>query len=82
MSASPDCPHCGAVVLVYKGGKAKMRTSILVIHKSNGTVESNCPSCRKPLILPLVLSPDTPLVKSQVLPRFGVRLDTQRKKKA
>ena len=57
MTKSLDCPHCGAGVLVYKGGKAKMRTSILVVHKANGEVESNCPSCKKPLILPMTMDP-------------------------
>lgn len=71
-----DCPHCGANVLVFKGLRAKVRTSILVIHKSGG-VETNCPSCRKSIILPLRM--DTDEIRKGSTPQFGVPLDTVRK---
>lgn len=73
------CPYCDVGLFQGKGDKLKMRTRILVVRKSSGCVETNCPSCKKALILPLTFEPERPLEKSEQGPRFGLRLDTRTK---
>lgn len=72
-----NCPHCNAGVLHFKGGKAKLRTNILVVHKS-GVLETNCPSCKKPIELPGTLDMGRPLKKA-ARGRFAVPLDRANK---
>lgn len=71
------CPHCGDPVFRKSGSGAKLkaRTKILVLHKS-GDVETNCPSCGKGILLPLVPSKD-PQLRKAVVPdrRFVVPRD-------
>lgn len=79
MNSAAHCPHCNAGILVVKGGKAKLRTNIIVMHKS-GEVETNCPSCKRSIVLPLSFSPDQPMRKSGASSlRFGVPLDRTNK---
>lgn len=77
MTLPGHCPHCGCGVFVAKSGKAKMRTSILVVHQT-GEVESNCPGCRKAILLPMHADLNTPLKKSKPT-RFVVALDSTNK---
>lgn len=67
------CPHCNAQILLKKGGKAKLRTSMVVLHEG-GDVEINCPSCREPVLLP-VAATDQPIRKAAPGPRYVVPLD-------
>lgn len=67
------CPHCRAQIFATKGEKAKLRTNILVVHKS-GAVETNCPSCKKSILLPMEADLGKPLRKSAGS-RFVVPLD-------
>ncbi len=66
------CPHCGEPVFrsAAGGDKLKARTSILVLHKA-GAVEINCESCRKGVLVPLVLKEDS-LVLRKAEPRLVV----------
>jgi hypothetical protein len=70
-----DCPHCSAPVfrLSEDGSKLKARTRILVLHKSGGSVEINCHSCGRGVILPLALSPGDFQIKKAAAPRFVAR---------
>lgn len=57
------CPHCSAEIVRGSGDKVKIRTSIVVLHKS-GSVEINCPSCKRGVLIPAVLT-SGPIRKSE-----------------
>lgn len=48
-----NCPHCEAEVFRKAGGVLKARTSILVMRKDGA--EINCHSCRKGIVVPIVM---------------------------
>lgn len=77
MNAS--CPHCNAVILSERDGRAKLRTAIVVLHKS-GDVEVNCPSCRRAVLLPCVVAPERGVRKAESTPelRLGIPLTGRR----
>lgn len=72
-----NCPNCKATVFrLCPDGKMRSRISTIVIRKSDtaneAVVESNCPACKAPILLPLVLAPVLEIRKSEK-PRFVVR---------
>jgi len=69
-----DCPHCGKPVFRKSadGSKLKARTRIVVLHKASGTVEINCESCGKGILLPVTASADTAIRKAE-MPRLVAR---------
>lgn len=48
------CPHCEVTLFRGSTDKLKLSTRILILHKS-GSVETNCPSCKRGILLPLQL---------------------------
>lgn len=67
------CPHCGCQMfqLAKSGLKLKMRTRILVLHKS-GDVEVNCPSCHRGVLLPLQAKPGITEVRKALAPKLVI----------
>jgi ssDNA-binding Zn-finger/Zn-ribbon topoisomerase 1 len=63
MSTAVACPHCNAEVARGSGEKVKIRTSIVVLHKSGG-VEINCPTCRRGILIPVTFT-DAPVRKAE-----------------
>ena len=74
------CPHCDTQLFraTRDGSRMKLRTSIVVLHKS-GDVEVNCPHCKHGVIIPLVPAPGPPVLKKADEPKLIVRLDRQGK---
>lgn len=58
-----NCPHCNADIARASGDKVKIRTSIVVLHKSGG-IEINCPTCKRGVIIPATIGAG-PIRKSE-----------------
>ena len=70
MTASSQlaCPHCGIEVFrkSANGSRLKARTPVVVLH-SSGELEINCASCRRGILLPVVLKSDNPGLRKAIL---------------
>jgi hypothetical protein len=74
-----QCPNCKAPVFEasHNGHRLKAKLRVLVIRKSatgdEVEVETNCASCRHPIVLPLVLAPGPLVIRKADVPRLVVR---------
>lgn len=74
MTSPLACPHCEAPIFRQSpdGLKLRVRTSVLVLHKS-GEVEINCPSCSHGVLVPLVAAPGPVMLKKAIETRLIAR---------